>query len=177
MKRRLFFFLERLKITPAERKAVVSLLVALVLLAVLNRTLSSPIPYGAEDYIELEEQFKQRAAELKAREDQLMQRYFPVSEGPDEVYTARADTLPADSAGQQAPLPTASGSPVININTAGQETLVTLPGIGPVYARRIIEYRKTYGPFKDIEELKNIRGIAEKRLGKLKPFIKLTDSE
>ena len=59
----------------------------------------------------------------------------------------------------------------ININTADKELLITLPGIGEVYASRIIEYRETYGGFHMIEDIMNISGIGEKRFAEIKNFI------
>ena len=51
----------------------------------------------------------------------------------------------------------------ININTASQATLETLPGIGPALAQRIIRYREK-GPFRSIEELEKVNGIGPVRL-------------
>lgn len=59
----------------------------------------------------------------------------------------------------------------VNINTANKERLMLLPGIGPVYAERIIAYREEKGGFKTIEEIKNIKGIGEKRFLRLKDHI------
>ncbi len=56
----------------------------------------------------------------------------------------------------------------ININTAGEEELMTLPGIGPVIAKRIIEYREAKNGFKTIEELMNVKGIGKKKFEQLK---------
>ncbi|HIA47760.1 MAG TPA: ComEA family DNA-binding protein [Candidatus Hydrogenedentes bacterium] len=53
-------------------------------------------------------------------------------------------------------------SPLININTATQAQLETLPGIGEAYARAIIAHR-TKQPFRKVEDIVNVRGIAEKR--------------
>ncbi len=59
----------------------------------------------------------------------------------------------------------------ININYATLEELESLPGIGPVLAQRIIEYRETYGPFVDIEELLNVEGIGESLLEQIRDLI------
>ena len=48
----------------------------------------------------------------------------------------------------------------IDVNTAGVEDLVVVPGIGEKTAETIIEYRRRYGPYSDLEELKKVRGIA-----------------
>ena len=57
----------------------------------------------------------------------------------------------------------------ININTATKDELVALPGIGPAKAQAIVDYRKAHGPFKTIEDLKDVKGIGAKRFEKLKP--------
>lgn len=59
----------------------------------------------------------------------------------------------------------------VNINTADQEMLTQLPGIGPVTAGKIIEYRKVNGKFKSIDELTSVKGIGDKTLVKLKPYL------
>lgn len=59
----------------------------------------------------------------------------------------------------------------INLNTASEMELQTLTGIGPSKAATIIRYRTENGPFKSIEELKNISGIGVKTYEKLKEEI------
>lgn len=60
----------------------------------------------------------------------------------------------------------------LNVNTATAEELERLPRIGPVLARRIIEYRETHGPFRRIEELEAVPGIGPKTLEELAPLIR-----
>lgn len=56
----------------------------------------------------------------------------------------------------------------VNLNTASKEELVALPGIGPAKAQAILDYRKSHGAFKAVEELKDVKGIGAKRYEKLK---------
>ena len=61
----------------------------------------------------------------------------------------------------------------ININSATQTELETLPGIGSSTALKIINYRKENGKFKTIEEIKNVKGIGEAKYEKIKELIKV----
>ncbi len=63
---------------------------------------------------------------------------------------------------------------LININTANQATLETLPYIGATKAAAIIEYRKNH-PFKSIEDLAKVKGIGAKTVEKIKEFITVSD--
>lgn len=56
----------------------------------------------------------------------------------------------------------------VNVNTANQQDLETLKGIGPVKAKAIIDYRSKNGPFKSAADLVNVPGIGEKTVEKLK---------
>lgn len=56
----------------------------------------------------------------------------------------------------------------VNINTASPAELEALPGIGPAKAKSIVEYRQKNGAFKSVEELKNVKGIGDAVLNKLK---------
>ena len=56
----------------------------------------------------------------------------------------------------------------VNINTATAEQLMQVVGIGETLAARIIAYRKVYGDFTDIAQLKEIKGIGEKKYREIK---------
>jgi competence protein ComEA len=70
---------------------------------------------------------------------------------------------------------TASGDSVnlgpININTAGVETLCTLPGIGESKAKAIVAYREEHGPFADKSDIKNVSGIGDNLYLKIEDLI------
>lgn len=62
---------------------------------------------------------------------------------------------------------------VVNINTATQTELETLPGIGPSLALKIINYRKENGKFSSIEDIKNVSGIGDAKFENIKNYIKV----
>ncbi len=64
---------------------------------------------------------------------------------------------------------------LVNINTAGVVELDTLPGIGPAYAQRIVDYRTTNGPFETKEEIQNVSGIGPTTFADLKDLITVGD--
>lgn len=70
---------------------------------------------------------------------------------------------------------TPSAAHLVDINRADATQLDTLPGIGPALSQRIIEYRQQNGRFETVEELVNVKGIGEKTLEKLKPYITCGD--
>jgi len=64
-----------------------------------------------------------------------------------------------------------AGASRININTATAADLDRLPKIGPAIAQRIIDYRTKHGPFKRIEDLKNVSGIGDALFEAIKDLI------
>lgn len=56
----------------------------------------------------------------------------------------------------------------VNLNTATAEQLQTLPGIGPVLAKTVIDHRAKNGKFTKIEEILNVKGVGEKMFQKIK---------
>ena len=59
----------------------------------------------------------------------------------------------------------------VNINTATESELQSIPGIGPSKAKSIIEYRDTNGAFDSVEKIKEVNGIGEKTFDKLKDYL------
>ena len=68
-----------------------------------------------------------------------------------------------------------SGSPSgkVSVNSASQQQLETLPGVGPSLAQRILEYRTANGAFHSIDELDEVSGIGPATLARLRPLIQL----
>jgi len=63
------------------------------------------------------------------------------------------------------------GIKIVNINSADEKGFDSLPGIGPVMAKKIVDYRSEKGRFSNIDELKEVPGISVKKLEKLKKYI------
>ena len=59
----------------------------------------------------------------------------------------------------------------ININTASQADLESLPGIGPVIAKRIIQYRTDHGPFSTATDLANVEGVSDTLIDEISSLI------
>lgn len=69
------------------------------------------------------------------------------------------------------PLIPSSDSKKVHINTASEEEILQLSGIGPSKAAAIIAYREEHGPFEKVEDLLNVTGIGEKTLEKIREQI------
>jgi competence protein ComEA len=61
----------------------------------------------------------------------------------------------------------------VSINAAGKSELEKLPGIGPVLAQRIMDYRRIHGSFRDVAELKKVPGIGDSIFNRIKDKISL----
>lgn len=60
---------------------------------------------------------------------------------------------------------------VVNVNQVGAEELQTVRGIGPVIAKRILDYRTAHGRFEKLEDLRNVQGIGEAKFEKIRAQI------
>jgi competence ComEA-like helix-hairpin-helix protein len=102
-----------------------------------------------------------------------------ILETPNTTATVHIEPEPTKQA-TRTPAPTSEAhatplspvqSPKVNINTADEATLDTLPRIGPALAGRIVAYRLQHGPFKSIENLKDVRGIGDATFEAVKDLI------
>jgi len=91
----------------------------------------------------------------------------PVADGEQVVVPGRG------AVGAAASPPAAGSSPSapLDLNTATAEQLDSLPGIGPVTAQKILDYRQAHGPFHSVVELEGVPGIGAGRLAQLKGLV------
>ncbi len=119
------------------------------------------------------EPFTRVVSQAAATEQSQDQHDSPTAAGPAPAL-GRAATVPSKV--QQHPSVPAvpARRPVsfpINLNTASQEELRELPGIGEKLAERIMAYRKTHGRFRSVEDLREVKGIGKKRMERLRPLV------
>jgi len=79
-----------------------------------------------------------------------------------------ADLVPRTPVTEPPPPPP---EPPFAINTVGIDTLVHLPGVGPVLAERLVRSREDEGPFLDGDDLRRVRGIGPKLASRLAPLL------
>lgn len=108
----------------------------------------------------------------------------PVADGEQVLVPRPGEAVPGPGAGGAAAGgstggsgggsgPGGAASGLVNLNTAGLEELDSLPGVGPVLAQRILDWRTEHGRFTSVEELGEVSGIGEKLLARLKPKVTL----
>jgi competence protein ComEA len=93
----------------------------------------------------------------------------PVADGEQVAVPGRG----AGGVAAAASPPAAGSSPSapLDLNTATAEQLDGLPGIGPVTAQKILDYRQAHGPFHSVAELEGVPGIGAGRLAQLKGLV------
>ena len=67
--------------------------------------------------------------------------------------------------------PAAARPGAVDLNSASEDQLQEVPGIGPSLAKKIVDFRKENGPFKSVDDLLKVRGVGEKSLEKLRPHL------
>lgn len=70
----------------------------------------------------------------------------------------------------------AAGEAILDLNSADEGSLVRLPGVGPVLARRIVEFRQAHGPFQRVDDLLEVPGIGPAVLEKVRSRVRVEPS-
>jgi competence protein ComEA len=86
---------------------------------------------------------------------------------------ASPPTDSGDSAGSGASGAQQPGGQLVDINNASAAELEALPGIGPVLASRIVQWRVDNGPFTDVEILGEVSGIGDALMAQLRPLVRV----
>lgn len=112
----------------------------------------------------------------------------PVVDGEQIVVTLRGQPRPsAPPASPSAPTGAVSGAPApagttgatgavggpVDLNQADLATLDTLPGVGPVLAQRILDWRAAHGRFTSVDQLGDVEGVGDKTLERLTPLVRV----
>ncbi|MBO3142642.1 hypothetical protein GZ178_04005 [Dermatophilus congolensis] len=93
----------------------------------------------------------------------------PLSDGEQIIVAALGEPAPAAAVSSPGTSTTAAGK--VNLNSADQTTLETLPGVGPVMAGKIIKWRTDNGRFTRVEDLNEVSGVGEKTFAKLAQLV------
>ncbi|MCK1795880.1 ComEA family DNA-binding protein [Streptomyces sp. XM4193] len=103
---------------------------------------------------------------------QGLNRARPVADGEQIVVAEQGEQVPSGSgdSGPSPPSAPAAGG-VVSLNSATAEQLETLPGIGPVLAQQIVEFRTNQGGFSSVEQLRQVSGIGDHRYATLRPLV------
>ena len=91
-----------------------------------------------------------------------------LADGEQVVVPRRGTTVPGAVAGAA---PGAAATGPVHLSTATLEQLDSLPGIGPVTAQKILDYRQKHGAFTSVDELDAVPGIGPSRLDQLKDLV------
>ncbi|NNF57700.1 MAG: helix-hairpin-helix domain-containing protein [Rhodothermaceae bacterium] len=168
--RRLYRLQQWLSITGTEATAVLLLAGSLAVGLGVRQLQGHPVLPAADLFAEADAQW----AALDSLADQAS---GALAERPGlaaDVLPAETVTIPttgyADAPAR--PRRSSANDPVrMNLNTADAALLQRLPRIGPALAGRILAYRQNVGPFRRVEEVVNVRGIGEKTLEKIAPYL------
>ena len=87
---------------------------------------------------------------------------------PASAAAGGAPTGPAGSGGSAG----SAGTP-LDLNTADLATLDTLPGVGPVTAQRILDFRTEHGRFASVDQLREVTGIGTRTFARLSPLVRV----
>ena len=131
---------------------------------IIRSSEQSPYDFSASDSL-----FKQRSEKINKNGKNQAETDTTVR---DLNLTAAEDSLYKRIKEEGAYYSDSSAVNIININTAGKNDLINLPGIGETIADRIISYRNEKKGFRKKEELMNVSGIGKKKFDKLKNYVK-----
>lgn len=83
----------------------------------------------------------------------------------------------SEKASTDSPSARQAGARQVDLNQATLLELEALPGIGPKLAQRVIEHRDENGPFRSVDDLRQVKGIGRKKFDRLRPHVLVTNTK
>lgn len=96
-----------------------------------------------------------------------------LADGEQVLVGATAGAVGAAAAAGASPGPAPGGGGVVDLNIATVADLDGLPGVGPVLAQRIVDYRSQHGPYASVDQLREVSGIGERKFEDLKARVRV----
>ena len=149
----------RSPVTPSARTASARLLVVDVAGAVRRAGLYR-LPQGSR----IADAIARAGGATRHADTNLVNLAAPLADGEQVL-------VPARGVGEASAAGPASPSSPVDLNSATAEQLDALPGVGPVTAQKIIDYRQAHGPFTSVDELDAIPGIGPARIENLRGLV------
>ena len=125
--------------------------------------------YRLADGARIADALKRAGGATRRADLSLVNLAAPVSDGTQIVVPQRAPPAPAGSSEPSSEVAPAAGP--VHLNTATVEQLDELPGVGPVTAQKIVDYREQHGAFSSVDDLDAIPGIGPARLEQLRELV------
>ena len=179
MKRKIYFLFDRLQIRRSERHLIGGLMIVICILAGARVLITPSVYSNPEHQAELERVFLERSEELRRKREAVLLRYVPEDRigemglGEDAVLGG-VTVLGGGTVSGEGTVPGEKSVFLrVNINTAGIDSLLLLPGIGPAYAERILKRRQEVGRFTELNQLLEVKGIGPARFEKIRPMLEL----
>ena len=148
-----------LDLTPSEKRTIFIISGILILAGLFYLIQSYDVKPEVIDYSKSDSVFSRLSHRIPASEESV-----------EETDLGTTNILESSEGKSQSDAKIQKGS--IDINAADENELEKLPRIGPAMAKRIIEYRNTKGPFKSLDDLTNVKGIGNKTLNLIKPYLR-----
>lgn len=156
---RFYALQQRLAITTSESSALLFVVALLLIGSGVRYEQGHSVPTEATAYASLDSTFAARSAALPEVAPEI------------EVVAVAEASGPATVRPRTPRRPAKPGPVRMNVNTASEQLLQRLPGIGPKMAARILEYRAAHGDFLRPRDVIRVKGIGPKTFEKLEPYL------
>ncbi len=166
---------ERVEANPAQRVVEAEAAPARELVVHVVGAVQHPGLYRLREGSRVDDAIRLAGGARPKAELALVNLAAPVADGQQVLVPARGAPAAVASASGGAPAGTAAATAggTVHLNSATLEQLDTLPGIGPVTAQQILDYRTANGAFSSVDELDAVPGIGPARLEQLTPLVGL----